>query len=216
MEQRLKATSELLQEVELHLMTLDRSVCEESARPINNDLSRLFMRIEDSFRRLDAEIARQPAALREEGCRKREQLRSDASFIQSSYNTLNSRLQARWKAASDREELLNKRFEPNSCCAVNVGEVDIERDVHSRLKASNKGVDEMIVQGYNVLKNIQSQGLEMKETRKKMRSLGNMLGLSSTTINIIDRRLKDDCTLFIAGVVLCLIFMASFYYYWRG
>jgi Golgi SNAP receptor complex protein 2 len=55
------------------------------------------------------------------------------------------------------------------------------------------------------------QGSTLKNIHKKMISMGNMLGLSSTVIHSIERRTASDWWILLGGMLVTLIVMFVLY-----
>jgi Golgi SNAP receptor complex protein 2 len=72
-------------------------------------------------------------------------------------------------------------------------------------------VDGILEQARLSFSNLQFQGATLKNMHKKMISLGNMLGLSSTVIHSIERRSASDWWLLFGGMVVTLIIMFVLY-----
>lgn len=72
-------------------------------------------------------------------------------------------------------------------------------------------MDNIIDQTRATLSNLRVQGLNLKNVQKKMISLGNMLGLSSTVIHSIERRTASDWWFLFGGMVVTLIIMFILY-----
>lgn len=71
----------------------------------------------------------------------------------------------------------------------------------------------MLEQGRLALMSLQLQGATLKNIRKKMISMGNVLGLSSTVIHSIERRTAGDWWILFGGMLVTLVVM-FFLYKW--
>ncbi|KHJ93232.1 vesicle transport v-SNARE protein [Oesophagostomum dentatum] len=125
-----------------------------------------------------------------------------------------TRLTAKWRAASEREELLHQRFRPNESTTLSLE--DQELQMNDRLNSSNRQVDDLISQGVAVLESLRSQHMNLRGVRRKIMDIGSALGLSNTTLQMIDRRVREDWLIFLVGCVVTLIFMYAFYRFWKG
>ena len=72
-------------------------------------------------------------------------------------------------------------------------------------------MDGLLEQARSTLSNIQFQGSVLKNIHKKMISMGNMLGLSSTVIHSIERRTTSDWWILFGGMLVTLIIMFALY-----
>jgi Golgi SNAP receptor complex protein 2 len=121
--------------------------------------------------------------------------------------------QQRAETERQRELLLHRKI-PSSNAESN-GETHIHLD-HSldfsqRLDTTHAHVDGFLEQARLTLTSLQFQGSTLKNIRKKMISMGNMLGLSSTVIHSIERRSSSDWWLLFGGMLVTLILMFVLY-----
>lgn len=93
---------------------------------------------------------------------------------------------------------------------------DHELQMNDRLSSSNRQVDDLIGQGVAVLESLRSQHMNLRGVRRKILDVGAALGLSNTTLQMIDRRVREDWLVFLVGCIVCLIFMYAFYRFWKG
>lgn len=103
------------------------------------------------------------------------------------------------------------RFKPNE---TTLNFEDQELLLNDRMKNAHRGVDDLLGNAESVLEALRSQSLNLKGIRKAVTSIGQTLGLSNTTLSMIERRVSEDKTIFIIGVVFCLVFMYAFYSFW--
>jgi Golgi SNAP receptor complex protein 2 len=69
----------------------------------------------------------------------------------------------------------------------------------------------LLEQARLTISSLQFQGASLKNIHKKMISMGNMLGLSSTVIHSIERRSASDWWLLFGGMIVTLIIMFMLY-----
>uniref|UniRef100_A0A0K0D2Q3 Golgi SNAP receptor complex member 2 n=1 Tax=Angiostrongylus cantonensis TaxID=6313 RepID=A0A0K0D2Q3_ANGCA len=143
-----------------------------------------------------------------------DQLKNDSQNIHYAMASIYSNLTAKWKAASEREELLHQRFRTNESTRLTLD--DHELQMNDRLNSSNRHVDDLISQGVAVLENLRSQHMNLRGIRRKILDIGAALGLSSTTLQMIERRVSEDWLIFVVGCIVTLIFMYAFYRFWKG
>uniref|UniRef100_A0A914L4C4 Uncharacterized protein n=1 Tax=Meloidogyne incognita TaxID=6306 RepID=A0A914L4C4_MELIC len=91
-----------------------------------------------------------------------------------------------------------------------------ELHFNDRLRHSNNALDELLAQGEYTLQNLKEQHHELKGVRRKIFDVGQLFGLSNTTLRMIEKRLEEDWLLFLILCVLFIIFMYCFYRYWKG
>lgn len=143
-----------------------------------------------------------------------DQLKTDSQNVHYAISAIFTRLSVKWRAASEREELLHQRFRPNESTTLSME--DHELQMNDRLSSSNRQVDDLIGQGVAVLESLRSQHMNLRGVRRKILDVGAALGLSNTTLQMIDRRVREDWLVFLVGCIVCLIFMYAFYRFWKG
>ncbi|KAK3688779.1 hypothetical protein B0T22DRAFT_460214 [Podospora appendiculata] len=87
-------------------------------------------------------------------------------------------------------------------------EQDFFRNTHSSL-------DEYIARGQQVLGDLNQQRDMLKNTQRKLYSVAGTLGISGSTIRMIDRRARQDKWIFWAGVVVFFLFCWLVVHYLR-
>uniref|UniRef100_A0AC35TJU4 Golgi SNAP receptor complex member 2 n=1 Tax=Rhabditophanes sp. KR3021 TaxID=114890 RepID=A0AC35TJU4_9BILA len=142
------------------------------------------------------------------------QLKNDVKSIKYSLSNTHIRLTNRWRAASDREELFQRTFTPNNDAHVSLDDQDLL--MNDKLQGSNRGIDELLDHGASVLTQLKSQGMDLTGVRRKVMDIGSYLGLSSTTLGMIEKRLSEDLVIFLILCACCLVFMYVFYSWWHG
>lgn len=115
------------------------------------------------------------------------------------------------KEASEREQLLSRRFSPNNVeTSINL---DFSLHQHNAMQNAHQGIDEMLYTGSNVLDNLRTQRDTLKSTRTRILDIGNTLGLSNHTMMLIERRIKQDKWVMIGGMCLTLAIIGLVIYY---
>jgi len=77
----------------------------------------------------------------------------------------------------------------------------------SFFSSSNATLDEYIERGRDVLGNLGDQREVLKNTQRKLYSVGTTLGISGDTIRMVERRAKQDKWIFWGGVVVFVLFV---------
>lgn len=95
--------------------------------------------------------------------------------------------------------------------AMGMGSGDVTRESHALREQSffantNSALDEYIARGQAVLGDLGSQRDMLKNTQKRLYSVGNTLGISGDTIRMVERRAREDKWIFWAGVVVFFLF----------
>uniref|UniRef100_A0A0N4Z0N8 Golgi SNAP receptor complex member 2 n=1 Tax=Parastrongyloides trichosuri TaxID=131310 RepID=A0A0N4Z0N8_PARTI len=170
--------------------------------------------VEKSLSRLDILVSKEPPQRRRNTKYKIDQLKYDVQSVNSSLTSIQTRLTNKWRAVSEREELLNQRFTPNEAISLSID--DHELQINDRLHKSHRGIDDLIDQGSAVLEQIRLQGINLRGVKRKILDIGSTLGLSTTTLRMIEKRLDEDWYVFVIGLICCIIFMYCFYRWWQN
>jgi len=112
--------------------------------------------------------------------------------------------QRRETEATEREQLLTRRFQPNEDTTI---DLDYSLQHNTQMHSAHRGVDEMLSTGSNIMDSLKFQRDMLKGARTRMVTIGNTLGLSDHTIRLIERRLTEDKYVMFAGmfITLCII-----------
>ncbi|KAK1531963.1 vesicle transport V-SNARE protein [Colletotrichum paranaense] len=94
---------------------------------------------------------------------------------------------------------------------LSMGGNDVTREQHALREqnffaSTNSALDEYIARGQAVLGDLGTQREMLKNTQKRLYSVGNTLGISGDTIRMIERRAKEDKWIFWAGVIIFFLF----------
>lgn len=66
-------------------------------------------------------------------------------------------------------------------------------------------MDDMLLSGSNILENMREQRNTLKGARRRMIDIANTLGLSNTTMRLIERRAAEDKYILFGGMFITLI-----------
>jgi hypothetical protein len=88
---------------------------------------------------------------------------------------------------------------------------DYNRETHafreqSFFSQTNTQLDEFMDRGRAVLADLGQQRDILKNTQRRLYSVGNTLGISGDTIRMVERRAKQDKWIFWGGVVVFVLF----------
>jgi golgi SNAP receptor complex member 2 len=111
---------------------------------------------------------------------------------------------------TEREQLLTRRFQANADTTI---DLDYSLQHHTQMNNAHKGVDEMLSTGSNILDSLKNQRELLKGARNKMVSIGSTLGLSDHTMRLIERRVKEDKWVMLAGMFVTLFIIALVIYF---
>lgn len=101
-----------------------------------------------------------------------------------------------------------------------LGSGDASREQHALreqdfFRSTHSALDDYIARGQAVLGDLNQQREIMKNTQRKLYSVGNTLGISGDTIRMIERRAKQDKWIFWGGVVVFFLFCWLVLHYLR-
>ncbi|CAG9534663.1 unnamed protein product [Cercopithifilaria johnstoni] len=214
MESLYHETNSLLQQIHFDLGTLEGVRNESDAQKIIQNIYQRLKQIDGNCQRLDVYVSKEPPHRRRTVKYKIDQLKFDCHSLHSTVDNIHIRMTNKWRAIAEREELLTQRFRPNDTTHVSIE--NCELFLHDRLHSSHTAVDELISHGSAVLEQIRSQGIGLRGIKRKVLDLGQTLGLSSTTLQMIERRLSEDWIIFCAGCMVFIVFMYIFYRFWKN
>ncbi|VDK73309.1 unnamed protein product [Litomosoides sigmodontis] len=225
MESLYHETNGILQQVHFDLGALEGMRNESDAQKIiQNIYQRLNLislnlvvtcrQIDGNCEHLDIYVNKEPPHRRRTVKYKVDQLKFDCRSLQSAVDNIHMRMTSKWRAIAEREELLTQRFRPNDTTHLQIE--DSELFFHDHLQSSHTAVDELISHGSAILEQIRSQGIGLRGIKRKVLDIGQTLGLSSTTMQVIERRLSEDWIIFCVGCVAFTVFMYVFYRFWKN
>uniref|UniRef100_A0A183UZ78 Golgi SNAP receptor complex member 2 n=2 Tax=Toxocara canis TaxID=6265 RepID=A0A183UZ78_TOXCA len=214
METLYQQTNALLQQVHFGLGALENAKDESDAQKTIQVIYEQLRVIDGNCERLGILVDKEPPSRRRNQRYKVDQLKFDCHSLHSAVSSMHIRLTNKWREKTEREELLTRRFRPNDSTHLPMD--DGELLLNDRLHSSNSAVDELISHGSAILEQIRSQGFGIRGVKRKVLDIGQQLGLSSTTLRMIERRVNEDWVIFIIGCVIVLIFMYVFYRFWKG
>lgn len=111
---------------------------------------------------------------------------------------------------TEREQLLTRRFQSNAETAI---DLDYSLQHHTQMGNAHQGVDDMLSTGGNILSSLKNQRELLKGARNKMVSIGNTLGLSDHTMALIERRMREDKWVMLAGMFVTLTIIGLVIYF---
>lgn len=132
-----------------------------------------------------------------------DQLKYDSRHLQAALAAAKQKRARREAAITEREQLLSRRFAPNpDATSINI---DYSMQHQNSLQNSNRGVDEMLYTGANVLESLRSQRMTLKRAHRRIVDMFNTLGLSNHTMKLIQKRAAEDKVILILGCIVTLL-----------
>lgn len=96
---------------------------------------------------MDVLVFKVPAPQRQSAKLKVSQLKYDVSHLQAALNNYQQKKERRAVEISEREELLTRRFHPNSETVETAIELDYSLQHHNQMNVAHRGVDDMLMTG---------------------------------------------------------------------
>ncbi|GMR33319.1 hypothetical protein PMAYCL1PPCAC_03514, partial [Pristionchus mayeri] len=213
MERLYQETHVLLQQVHFAMSRFEHAKDESDGQTLSRAVYDQLKSLDEHTARLDLYVNKEPPARRHTVRMKVDGIKSEVQQANLAMNALHSRLTTKWRAAAERDELMSTRFRPNETSLMME---DHELQMNHRLTSSNRHVDDLISQGQSVLDSLHSQHANLRGIKGRFRDVGARLGLSNTTMSMIERRVKEDYMILGVGCIVVLIFMYAFYRFWHG
>ncbi|XP_067014476.2 Golgi SNAP receptor complex member 2 isoform X2 [Anabrus simplex] len=160
--------------------------------------------------RLDILLYKEPVQRRQNAKLRIDQLKYDNQHLQAGLRMFQHRQYQRQQEQRDREELLSRRFTHNSASSDGDTSILIDHSLqhHMSLQNANRGVDDMIRSGSGILENLRDQRSTLKGAHRRLFDIANTLGLSNTTMRLIERRAYQDKFVLIGGMLVTCVVIA--------
>ncbi|XP_047293069.1 Golgi SNAP receptor complex member 2 isoform X2 [Homo sapiens] len=153
---------------------------------IQASIDQIFSRLE----RLEILSSKEPPNKRQNARLRVDQLKYDVQHLQTALRNFQHRRHAREQQERQREELLSRTFTTND--SDTTIPMDESLQFNSSLQKVHNGMDDLILDGHNILDGLRTQRLTLKGTQKKILDIANMLGLSNTVMRLIEKRAFQD------------------------
>lgn len=131
-----------------------------------------------------------------------DQLKYDSRHLAAALNSWCNRVMRQQREEAEREALLARKFTTNDHVDILI---DHTAQHNNSLNNAVHGIDDLLHQGNSVLENLKSQRLTLKGAHKRLIDIGNTLGLSNTTMRLIEQRAKQDGFILIAGMTITCV-----------
>eukprot|EP00930_Biecheleria_cincta_P075300 TRINITY_DN62464_c0_g1_i1.p1 TRINITY_DN62464_c0_g1~~TRINITY_DN62464_c0_g1_i1.p1 ORF type:complete len:220 (+),score=60.79 TRINITY_DN62464_c0_g1_i1:67-726(+) len=143
--------------------------------------------------------------------RKASKIEEDVAVIEKAVEKQIGAVYKLKKQEEDRKKLFGDRKK-------NDGPADDEQALareHSSLAASNNALDDVLEQANAIFGNLVGQNTVLKNARRKLLDAANVMGVSQSLVNVIDRRQTGDKWLVYGGMALTLFILFSLWYLLR-
>ncbi|CAF0752438.1 unnamed protein product [Rotaria sp. Silwood1] len=213
MESCFSQTSIVIHEIKNDLLSYENAQDRETELACTNHINNQFQRLLEICDRLDILVNKEPAQRRAQSRQRLNEIKYDIKHYQTAFSSITLKKQQREEAERQREALLHRKFTPTSVSSTGATHINLDHslDYSQRLDSTHEHVDGLLDQARITLRSLQFQGSTLKNIHKKMISMGNMLGLSSTVIHSIERRTAGDWWILFGGMLVTLIIMFVLY-----
>uniref|UniRef100_A0A7S0CDY4 Uncharacterized protein n=1 Tax=Proboscia inermis TaxID=420281 RepID=A0A7S0CDY4_9STRA len=160
---------------------------------------------------MDSLVHRERPAQREVWKRKIHELREDAMSIRRQVEYCDQMSTNSMRHMRERDELLAMRRRRRRVGSENTAEIDDLAGESTSLDQSRSMMVDLLSGGEGMLGGLRDQRNALGSVRKTLLNMGNTLGLSNSTMRIIERRDVTDAYLVFGGMVITLIVI---YFLW--
>uniref|UniRef100_A0A1B6LIN1 Golgi SNAP receptor complex member 2 n=1 Tax=Graphocephala atropunctata TaxID=36148 RepID=A0A1B6LIN1_9HEMI len=198
MESLYHQTNRLLQETQQCFQDLSLKKPE-----IEKEIQARIDQITSNCEKLDIMVHKEPISRRQNAKIRVDQLKYDNQHLQAALRSHQHEVYRRQREEQDREELLSRRFTHTDHDTSII--IDYSVQHNTSLQNANRGVDDMLRSGSGILDNLRDQRNTIKGAHRKILDIASTLGLSNTTMRLIERRAREDKYILLAGMVVTLL-----------
>lgn len=207
----------LVQETQQGFEKLEK-VSDLHSDPIEKEIQARIDKVTSICERLDILVYKEPLTRRTNSKYRVDQLKYDKDHLQAALDTYRNRKYQRLQEEREREALLNHQFKPNNyeetAILMDQSQAFYSSKHHESLKNANQGVDDMLQTGTGILESLRDQRLSLKGAHRRLYDIANTLGLSNTTMRLIEKRAYQDKFILMGGMLFtCLVIVAIIYYF---
>ncbi|XP_033221239.1 probable Golgi SNAP receptor complex member 2 [Belonocnema kinseyi] len=204
-------TNKVVQETQHLFSQLERQPPNSDVQAVENDIETKINLINRNCERLDILCMKGPISQRQDAKMRVDQLKYDSRHLTAALNSWRNQILRRRQEEEEREALLSRKFTSNDHVDIMI---DHNLQHNNSLNNAVYGVDDLISHGSGILENLRSQRMTLKGAHKRLIDIGNTLGLSNTTMRLIEQRARQDGFVLIGGMIFtCLIIVIVFIYF---
>ncbi|XP_029045669.1 Golgi SNAP receptor complex member 2 [Osmia bicornis bicornis] len=195
-------TNKLVQETQHLFSQLEKYSPNLNIQEIEDNIESKINLINSNCERLDVLCLKGPISQRQNAKMRVDQLKYDSRHLTAALNSWRRKMMMKQREEAEREALLSKKFTTNA-------QVDIVIDHNvqhnSSLQNAIHGVDDLLQSGSSILDSLRSQRITLKGAHKRLIDIGNTLGLSNTTMRLLEHRAKQDGFILVGGMLFTII-----------
>uniref|UniRef100_A0A8D8YDT4 Golgi SNAP receptor complex member 2 n=1 Tax=Cacopsylla melanoneura TaxID=428564 RepID=A0A8D8YDT4_9HEMI len=196
-------TNRMVLETQEYFHNLDRIVGDDSEQ-INKEIQDRLNSISKNCEKLSIMLFKEPLAKRHNTKLKLDQLKYDLQHLQAGFRSYQFAKQRKKQDELEREQLLSRRFTATDSDNTTIL-IDHNLQHQQSLINVNNRTDELLNAGMSMLNNIREQGMSMKSTQMRIRNIANTLGLSNTTMRLIEKRVQQDKYILLGGMAVTMV-----------
>lgn len=203
-------TNKLVQETQHLFSQLETRTSSSEVEGVQEAIESKINLINSNCERLDVLCLKGPVSQRQNARMRVDQLKYDSRHLSAALTMWRNRMIRQERERTEREALLAKKFTTNDHVDIMI---DHSMQHNNSLQNAVHGMDDLLHQGSSVLENLRSQRVTLKGAHKRLIDIGNALGLSNTTMRLIEQRARQDGFILIAGMTLtCIIIILVIVY----
>ncbi|KOC70583.1 Golgi SNAP receptor complex member 2 [Habropoda laboriosa] len=204
-------TNILVQETQHLFSQLGQKTPNLDVKDIENNIESKINLINSNCERLDILCLKGPIYQRQNAKMRVDQLKYDSRHLTAALNSWRNKVIKKQREEAEREALLSRQFTTND-------HVDIMIDPNTQhnysLQNALQGMDDLLQSGSSILGSLRSQRLTLKDAHKKLIDIGNALGLSNTTMRLIEQRARQDGFILVGGILFtCIVIILVIIYF---
>ncbi|XP_063224207.1 Golgi SNAP receptor complex member 2 [Bacillus rossius redtenbacheri] len=196
-------TNNLIQETQQCFQRLENAYGKET-EPIEKEIQARIDTITSNCERLDILVHKEPVSRRATSKMRVDQLKYDNIHLQAALRNFLGREHVRRQQEAEREELLSRDFARDSDTSILI---DHSLQHHTSLQNASRGVDDALLSGSGVLDSLRQQRGVLKGAHRRLFDVANTLGLSNSTMRLVERRARQDKFVLLGGVAVTLAVM---------
>ncbi|KAG5321974.1 GOSR2 protein, partial [Pseudoatta argentina] len=203
-------TNKLIQETQHIFSQLERKTSDTDLQEVKQTIEDKITLINSNCKRLDVLCLKGPMSQRQNNRMRVDQLKYDSRHLSAALNSWYNHVMRQQREEAEREALLARKFTTNDHVDIFIDHtVQHNNSLHNAVH----GIDDLLHQGSNVLDNLRSQRITLKGAHKRLIDIGNTLGLSNTTMRLIEQRAKQDGFILVAGMTFtCIVILLVIIY----
>lgn len=160
--------------------------------------------------RLDILCMKGPISQRQNAKMRVDQLKYDSRHLSAALASWRQRILRKKQEEEERESLLSRTFTTNDHVDIMI---DHSLQHNNSLQNANRGIDDLLQHGSGILDSLRSQRITLKGAHKRLIDIGNTLGLSNTTMRLIENRARQDGFILVGGMLFtCLVIVLVILY----